>query len=94
MEKKQTKADKQKRALKYAMSMLAIQEVGMGPDKNLSLIRQVVEDIKHLCISETGIELNGYPNEFVKEHLSEKDVANYIPLTAQRMLKIGQWEDN
>jgi len=55
-----------KRALQYAKSLVAFQEVGMGPDENLERVRMIVYEIISVCKDETGIKLDSYPIEFVK----------------------------
>ncbi len=86
--------DKQRRALKYAMSLCSFQEAGMGPDENLQTVRNIVSEIQGLCLSETGIKLESYPVDFIKSLLDEKNVLEYLPMTIQRIAKIGQWELN
>ena len=64
--KKQTQ--KKERAIGYALSLLCIQEVGIGLDEDLFIIRKIVRDIKDLCFKETKIKLTSYPVEFLKEN--------------------------
>ena len=59
---------KLKRAIGYAASLVFFQEVGMGPDENLPQVNHTVESIQDLCFRETGIRMEGYPTEFLKEH--------------------------
>ena len=85
---KQTKeeTEKQKRAIGYALSLVCIQEVGIGPDKNLGMVRQIISEIISLCEDETGIELEGYPTQFLKDN-KELLMGEKIPYTLIRMVK-------
>jgi len=81
--KKQTK---KKRALGYALSLVAFQEVGIGPDESLSEVKEVVAKIRAICEYETGIKLEGYPTKFLEENkkllMNEK-----LPYTLLSMVK-------
>ena len=82
---KMNKTEKLKRALKYALSLVAFQEVGAGPDENLSIVKGIVSDLQYLCILETGIELVSYPTRFIKEN--KKEVMKLMPFTLVTMAK-------
>ena len=74
--------DKEKakvRALRYALSLVCFQEVGMGEDENLGIVRGIVNNIKYLCKNETGIEISGYPIDFIKDNL--RKVIELLPFT-------------
>ena len=49
-------------------SIVSFQEVGAGPDKNLNEVRDIIAKIRTLCENETGILLEGYPTEFLKDN--------------------------
>ena len=75
-----------KRAIGYALSLVCFQEVGMGADKFLNDVRNIVSDIQILCEAETGIKLKGYPTEFLREN--EKILMNEkLPYTLISMVK-------
>jgi len=59
------------RALGYALSLVAFQEVGAGEDKFLGDVREIVFKIRELCKQETGEELVSYPTEFIKANAKE-----------------------
>ncbi len=63
--------DRRKRALGYALSLVAFQEVGAGEDKFLGDVREIVYRIRELCQQETGEELESYPIEFLKSNAKE-----------------------
>lgn len=79
MVSKKPKKENLKRALKYALSLVAFQEVGMGEDKNLQLVRETAHNLMWLCKDETGIELSSYPTDFIKEN--KKEVLGLLPFT-------------
>lgn len=60
-----------RRVLGYALSLVAFQEVGAGEDKFLNDVREIVLRIRELCKSETGIEIIGYPTDFIKANREE-----------------------
>jgi len=68
------------RAIRYALSIIDFQEVGMGPDRNLSKVKSIVADIVDLCEDETGIKLENYPTEFLKNNsklIKENKITSY-----------------
>ncbi len=69
--KKPTKKEQRRRALGYALSLVAFQEVGAGEDKFLKDVREIVFKIKELCREETGTDLEGYPIEFLQTNAKE-----------------------
>lgn len=80
---------KLKRAIGYALSLISFQEVGMGPDENLQIVREIVFDIRKLCEKETGIILEGYPTQFLKDNkklLKEEK----LPYTLIKIFKEGK----
>lgn len=84
--------DKKARALKYALSLIAFQDIGIGPDKNLGIVREISAGIQHLCKDETGIELpNSYPIDFVKEN--KEEVMKLLPFTLVELAKVKKEGD-
>jgi hypothetical protein len=75
--KKLTKEQAKERALRYALSLVAFQEVGAGKDENLQTVRNVVENIRQLCKDETGIEISGYPFDFIQSNA--RAVIEFLP---------------
>lgn len=67
-EYKPNEQENKKRAIGYALCIVSFQEVGAGPDENLGEVREIVARIRTLCKSETGILLEGYPVDFLKEN--------------------------
>jgi hypothetical protein len=74
------------RAIGYALSLLCFQEVGAGEDKFLGDVREIVAKIIKLCEEETGIKLNGYPTEFLKEN-KKFLMENKLPYTLLKITK-------
>ncbi len=73
---KPTKAEvkklvKRKKALGYALSLTAFQDVGMVEYDFLGDVREIVFKIQDLCKRETGYELESYPIEFLKTNAKE-----------------------
>lgn len=58
----------EKRALKYAKVLVAFQEIGAGPMESLSRVKEAMELIREVCHEETGIMLDSYPVDFVKNY--------------------------
>ena len=63
--------DPKERALRYALSLVVFQEVGVGDDRNLGDVRNIVDSIRWVCKEETGVELSGYPTDYLNENLKE-----------------------
>jgi hypothetical protein len=54
---KPTEASKIRRAKYYANALYYINNAGVGADDNLSRVREVLYNIKQLCLTETGYEI-------------------------------------
>lgn len=80
--------DKQIRAYGYALSLVAFQEVGMGEDKFLGDVRAIAGAIRSLCQSETGIPLDSYPIEFLKEHA--KEIRKHYPFVKNFVVEVKE----
>ena len=81
--KQELKIRNKERAIRYAMSLVIFQEVGIGPDQNLFTVRQTVSYIQQLCKTETGITLESYPVDYVKEN--KKQAISLIPFCLQEI---------
>ena len=60
------------RAVRYARALVAFQEVGAGPDRNLGKVYTVKNAIQFLCKDETGVELESYPRKVAKYLMSNE----------------------
>lgn len=60
-----TEQEKKSRAFKYALALTAFEEVGAGADDNLQIAREVVYNLKRLCLSETGYVIENAENALV-----------------------------
>jgi len=69
---------KAKRAAGYAVALVAFQEVGAGPDEHLAIVQNVASKIRFLCKAETGIELESYPTQYVKDHIEDCKKSMYF----------------
>lgn len=63
-----TNKDKLSRAYKYAKALVAFQNIGEGLDSNLKTVREVSYLMRWLCESETGVVLDTYPTDFVRQY--------------------------
>ena len=63
------------RAIMYARALVALQEVGMGEDRNLWSVRETASAIRYLCKDETGYNLGTYPTKEAKMKLSNEKEA-------------------
>ena len=83
-------SERKKRAIGYALSLVCFQEVGMGNDEELGNVREIVAEIIALCNRETGIELESYPVEFLKDNkellLNEKLPYTLLKIVEERKI--------
>lgn len=77
------KDENMKRAMGYALTLVQFQEIGAGPDKNLTIVRAIARELVNLCKDETGIELDTYPTQFLRDN-KELTLKN-IPYTVRNM---------
>lgn len=71
--------EKRQRAYRWAKALVAFQNVGAGPDNTFAVMLRIKHLVITACKEETGIELDSYPTEFVKEHERKHGIDNCYP---------------
>lgn len=83
---KPTEREKKARAFAYSLSLASLNDVGIGADSNLSDIRLIIGKIQHICLNETGYNIESSNWELVGSDYSgwKKNPYKNLPKTTKK----------